>query len=73
LLISLPTVLVGVLKYKSQRAFVDRSSITSTIAPMGIESIIGAIMGGLLVGLIPAAFLKVFLGMILNISAFKVL
>lgn len=72
LLISLPTVLVGVLKYNSQGAFANRSSITNTIAPMGIGSIIGAIAGGLLAGLIPAAILKVLLGIILNISAFKV-
>ncbi len=72
LLISLPTVLVGVLKYSSQGAFANRISITNTIVPMGIGSIIGAIVGGLLVGLIPAAILKVILGVILNLSVFKV-
>jgi uncharacterized protein len=72
LLVSLPTVLVGLLKYSSQGAFADRTSISRTIAPMGIGSVMGAIAGGLLVGLIPAAILKVMLGVILNISAFKV-
>jgi uncharacterized membrane protein YfcA len=72
LMISLPTVVVGVLKYRSQGAFANQHSITHTVTPMGIGSIIGAIMGGLLVGLIPAAILKVLLGVILNISAFKV-
>ena len=72
LLISLPTVLVGVLKYYSQGAFANRRAITETIAPMGAGSIIGAIGGGLLVGLITMAILKVILGLILNLSAFKV-
>lgn len=72
LLISLPTVLVGVLRYKSQGAFQDRTSVLKTIVPMGIGSILGAIIGGLLVGLVSAATLKVLLGIILNISAFKV-
>jgi uncharacterized protein len=39
---------------------------------MGIGSVIEAIAGSLLVGLIPAAILKVMLGVIFNISAFKV-
>jgi uncharacterized membrane protein YfcA len=71
LLISLPTVLVGIFKYHNQGAF-DPRDIKKTIAPMGIGSIIGAILGGLLVGLIPGAILKVLLGIILNVSAFKV-
>jgi uncharacterized membrane protein YfcA len=71
LLISLPTVLVGIFRYQSQGAF-DRRDFKKTIAPMGIGSIIGSIMGGLLVGLIPGTILKVLLGIILNISAFKV-
>jgi len=41
---------------------------TSGIAAM----ISGAIVGGLLVGVIPASWLKVLLGVILNISAVRI-
>lgn len=72
LLISLPTVFVGVLKYQSLGGFSDRATISKTIAPMGLGSIIGAIAGGLSIGLISPATLKILLGIILNVSAFKV-
>jgi uncharacterized membrane protein YfcA len=36
---------------------------------MGVGSLIGAVVGGMLVGLIPASALKIALGVILNISA----
>ncbi|BDI15472.1 hypothetical protein ANSO36C_12740 [Nostoc cf. commune SO-36] len=73
LLVSLPTVLVGALRYASRGAFAeDRTALVNTIAPMGVGSVIGAIIGGMLVGIVPAAVLKVTLGVILNISAFRV-
>jgi uncharacterized membrane protein YfcA len=72
LLVSLPTVLVGVIKYASRGAFVDRTALSNTIAPMGVGSVIGAIIGGMLVDLFPASVLKITLGVILNISAFRV-
>ena len=72
LLVSLPTVLVGVVKYASRGAFTDKSILSNTVAPMGVGSVIGAIVGGLLVGIIPSAVLKVTLGIILNVSAFRV-
>jgi uncharacterized membrane protein YfcA len=39
---------------------------------MGIGSVIGAVVGGFLVGLIPAAALKLVLGMILIVSAVRI-
>lgn len=72
LLISLPTVLVGVLRYAHQGAFADRQSLRDTVAPMGGGSIIGALAGGLLAGIVPAAVLKFGLGVILNISAVRI-
>jgi uncharacterized membrane protein YfcA len=72
LLISLPTVLVGVIRYAGQGAFAERRMLSETVAPMSLGSIIGAVAGGLLVGLIPAGLLKVVLGVILNISAFRI-
>ncbi len=72
LLISFPTVLVGLVKYASRGAFRDRSTLKNTITPMSIGSVIGAIIGGMLAGIIPASALKLTLGAILNISAFRV-
>ncbi|MGI0484135.1 sulfite exporter TauE/SafE family protein [Pantanalinema rosaneae CENA516] len=72
LFVSLPTVLVGIFRYAQQGAFPDRQAIEETVVPMGIGSVIGAIVGGLLVGIVPAWLLKIGLGIILNISAIKV-
>ena len=69
LLISLPTVCVGILRYASQGAYAARQALTQTVAPMGVGSVIGALIGGLLVGTIPASLLKIGLGVILIISA----
>jgi uncharacterized membrane protein YfcA len=72
LLISLPTVLVGVLRYAGQRAYAEGRDLRETIVPMGGGSVIGAVVGGLLVGLIPSAILKVGLGVILIWSASRI-
>jgi uncharacterized protein len=72
LLVSLPTVLVGVVKYASRGAFTDRTALSNTVAPMGVGSVLGAVVGGMLVGVVPASVLKVSLGIILNVSAFRV-
>jgi len=68
LLISLPTVAVGIVRYAKRGAY-DRLALTETVAPMGLGSVIGAVIGGLLVGSVPAAILKLGLGFILIISA----
>lgn len=72
LLISFPTVLVGLVKYASRGAFHDRSTVRNTVTPMSFGSVIGAIVGGMLAGIVPASALKFALGVILNISAFRV-
>ena len=71
LLISLPTVCVGLLRYYGQGAYRERLALTQTVAPMGVGSVIGAVLGGLLVGTIPASLLKIGLGIILIISAIR--
>jgi uncharacterized membrane protein YfcA len=71
LLVSLPTVVVGVLRYGSRGAFDERQALVDTVAPMSIGSVIGAATGGLLVGVIPAAGLKIALGIMLNVSAVR--
>jgi uncharacterized protein len=68
----LPTVIVGVARYTKFGAFTDQEVLVNTVAPMGVGSVIGAISGGMLIGIIPSAVLKIVFGFILNISAFKV-
>ena len=45
LLISLPTVAVGVLKHRRLGSFTDRTDLTQTVAPMGLGSVVGAVVG----------------------------
>lgn len=72
LLVSLPTVLIGIIRYSSQGAFTEKRVFGDTIIPMGLGSIIGAIAGGILAGIIAPAFLKIILGFVLIWSAFRV-
>jgi uncharacterized membrane protein YfcA len=71
LLVSLPTVAVGIVRY-ARRSSYDRPSLRSTVLPMGIGSIIGALIGGSLVGIVAASVLKFGLGIILIASALRV-
>src|SRR5215203_5856996 len=72
LLISLPTVAVGVLRHRRLGSFTDRADLTQTLAPMGAGSVIGAVAGGFLVGVVPASVLKFVLGVILVVSAVRI-
>lgn len=72
LLISLPTVSVGIIRYARQGAFSNRQDLKNTVAPMGVGSILGAVLGGILVGIIAPSVLKVGLGAILILSALRV-
>jgi uncharacterized membrane protein YfcA len=72
LLISLPTVVVGVLRHRRLGSFTDRADLTQTVAPMGVGSVVGAVVGGLFVGLVPAAVLKLVLGVLLIVSAARI-
>jgi uncharacterized protein len=72
LLISLPTVAVGVLRHRRLGSFTDRADLTQTVAPMGIGSVIGAVAGGLFVGVVSAALLKFVLGVLLIVSAVRI-
>jgi uncharacterized protein len=72
LLISLPTVAVGVLRHRRLGSYTDRADLTQTVVPMGAGSVVGAVVGGLFVGLIPATVLKVVLGVILIVSAVRI-
>jgi uncharacterized protein len=72
LLISLPTVAVGVLRHRRLGSFTDRADLTQTVAPMGVGSVVGAVVGGLFVGVVSAAVLKLVLGVILIVSAVRI-
>ena len=72
LFVSLPIVLVGVLRYAQQHALSDQRALQNTVTPMGLGSILGAVIGGSLVGVISASVLKVGLGLILIFSAFRI-
>jgi uncharacterized membrane protein YfcA len=72
LLISLPTVLVGISRFAIHGAYSQKQDLYQTVAPMGVGSVIGAVVGGLLVGFIPARILKIILGLILCYSAWRI-
>jgi uncharacterized membrane protein YfcA len=72
LLISLPTLAVGVLRHRRLGSFTDRADLTKTVAPMGVGSVVGAVVGGIFVGVVPAAVLKLVLGVILIVSAVRI-
>ena len=72
LLISLPTVAVGVLRHRRLGSFADRADLTRTVTPMGAGSVVGAVAGGFFVGLVSAAALKLVLGAILIVSAVRI-
>ena len=72
LLVSLPTVAVGVLRHRRLGAFEERRDLTATVAPMGAGSVVGAVAGGLMVGIVPAPALKLLLGVILIVSAVRI-
>ncbi|NPV75522.1 MAG: sulfite exporter TauE/SafE family protein [Anaerolineae bacterium] len=71
LLISLPTVITGLIRYYRLAAFFDRSAMTQIVIPMGVGSIIGSILGGLLFGIASQNGLKALLGLILIYSAIR--
>lgn len=71
LLISLPTVAVGVLRFQRQGAYRDANLLRSLALPMALGSVAGATLGAALLPFAPAAALKLALGLILAASAFK--
>ena len=72
LLVSLPTVMVGVLRWARRGGYADRIALRETVLPMAVGSVIGAVIGGLLVGVVPGSALKLGLGVILIVSALRV-
>jgi len=71
-LVSLPTVAVGIWCHGRSGAFADRLDLAGLIVPMGIGSIVGAVVGGYAVPYAPARALKLTLGVILIGSAMRI-
>ena len=71
LLISLPTVAVGVLRYQRQGAYQDTGLLARLALPMAAGSVVGATVGAALLPYAPGDALKVLLGVILAASAVK--
>ncbi len=72
LAVSLPTMLVGFTRYSRDRSFSVLGSNRAFLLVMAAGSIAGAFIGGLLLGVVPNAFLLPALAAILLVSAVKV-
>jgi uncharacterized protein len=71
LMISLPTVATGVIRHLRAGMYADRAALREVVAPMTAGSIIGSLIGGLLVGVISVTALKLLLGIVLIVSAMR--
>lgn len=60
---------MGLIRYADRGPFADRRPLGQSVAPMGAGSVVGAVAGEPLVGLVPVPALKLGLGLILIVSA----
>lgn len=72
LLISLPTMLVGLARHHRAGAFSNRAALAAIVVPMGLGAIVGAPLGGWLAAYAPGDLIKAALGVLLIWSAWKV-
>ena len=72
LAVSLPTMIVGLMRYRSAAAFSVLARERPLLGWMAVGSITGVGLGGLLLGVIPGQALTLLLSVILAISAIKV-
>ncbi len=71
LLVSTAPILVGMIRYGKQGRYRSQADM-HIIALMGIGSVIGAVIGGMMLGIVPGQPLKLLLGLLLIVSAVKV-
>lgn len=72
LAVSLPTMLMGFARYSRDQSFQVLQTHRTFVVVMAIGSLVGAMVGGLLLGFAAERFLLPFLAIILVISAWKV-
>ncbi|RQQ45672.1 sulfite exporter TauE/SafE family protein [Burkholderia stagnalis] len=72
LAVSLPTMLVGFTRYSQDKSFKILKHQRAFVTAMALGSIVGAFIGGRLLGVMPSAVLLPLLALILVISAWKV-
>jgi uncharacterized protein len=72
LLISIPTIIVGLARHSARGAFKGLSDLRHLIVPMGIGTILGGLVGGAVVVFVPTGAVKLLLGSVLIASAVKV-
>lgn len=72
LLVSLPTMIVGFARYRESEAFAVLRTHRALLWNMAVGSLLGAVLGGLLLGVVPTDGLGLVLAAILAISAWKV-
>ena len=71
LLVSTAPILVGMIRYGQQGQYRSQSDMR-IVALMGIGSVIGAVVGGVMLEVVPGQPLKLLLGLLLIVSAVKV-
>jgi uncharacterized membrane protein YfcA len=72
LAVSLPTMLTGFIRYRHDQSFAVLQKNYSFAFIMAVGSLVGAFVGGLLLGIVPSAILLPSLAVILLLSAVKV-
>lgn len=72
LAVSLPTMIVGFLRYREAQAFAVLGRERALFVFMAVGSVLGAILGGMLLGSVPTDWLVIGLAVILLVSAWKV-
>jgi len=71
LFISIPAIVVGLASQRGRIVSGGRRDLTRVVVPLGIGSVIGAMVGANLVARVPGAAVKVLLGVVLIVSALK--
>jgi ABC-type sulfate/molybdate transport systems ATPase subunit/uncharacterized membrane protein YfcA len=71
LLVSIPAILVGLGRQRARGAFQEWRHLRDLVAPMGLGTVAGAVVGGAAVALVPSAAVKLLLGAVLIASAVK--
>jgi len=71
LMISLPTIMIGLYRYRNKNSFTIVRPNIKFISLMGAGSIAGAFIGKSMLGIVSSSMLQIFLAIILSLSAIK--